>query len=360
MSARSAILPGMSTVDITLTEWLLFDLKAARSAAEETARDVGGRVISVRPHRCAGRTAFNAIIEVDGRPFAFVPGGDIHLGFEPEGWMPTDDEILSYLGSYRALDPFPEYFDLSEDDQAEFAGRRTDTTVDEIRAHIAAITSRPRDASLHAFLAAIRADEAGVSEAPFDHPVVAALIQKWKPGVQGFVGDLILPETDTGTHGRVDFDGQGTPTAAWVATHTTYDTITDDLARVGRRLLTPDEWEHAYAFGARSLFPWGDRMPTRSLEGGDTFITADGVYIAAASPLLSGLFMAQNSYKWELTTDRFEVRGADGGTTECGGEPWFAKWLVQASAYRDVEQGRFVGARPHTRGTLVRPVIPLA
>ncbi|MEV5493684.1 hypothetical protein AB0L47_37955 [Streptomyces bobili] len=74
--------------------------------------------------------------------------------------------------------------------------------------------------------------------------------------------------------------------------------------------------------------------------------------------------MAQNSYKWELTADRREVRGADGGGAdgggaECGGEPWFAKWLIQASSYRDPGQGDFVAQRPHTRGTLVRPVIPL-
>lgn len=59
--------------------------------------------------------------------------------------------------------------------------------------------------------------------------------------------------------------------------------------------------------------------------------------------------MAQNSYKWELTADRREVRGADGGGAECSGEPWFTKWLIQASSYRDPEQGDFVAQRPHTR-----------
>ncbi|MDN0199882.1 hypothetical protein [Streptomyces sp. S.PNR 29] len=245
----------MSTADITLDEWLRFDERAAAVTAEATARTVGGVVTSVRLHEFAGRTAYNAIIEVDGRPFAFVPGGHARLGFDPESWTPTDEEVLSYLGSCTALDPFPEYADLEPDDRAEARARRTDSTVDEIREHIAAITSRPRTAHVKAFLAATHADEAGVSEAPLDHPVITALIQKWKPGYQELVDDLILPETDMDTHGRVRFAPDGTPTAAWLAAHTTYDTITEELARTGRRLPTPDEWEHAYAFGARSLFP---------------------------------------------------------------------------------------------------------
>ncbi|MFF3013775.1 hypothetical protein [Streptomyces sp. NPDC057939] len=359
LSVGSGMLRGMSTADITLDEWLTFDRRAAAATARTAARTVGGIVTSVRLHEYAGRTAYNAIIEVDGRPYVFVPGGHARLGFEPEAWTPTDDEVLSHLGSHTALDPFPEYADLESDDRAEARARRTDSTVDDIRRHIAAITSRPRTTRLKAFLAAKHADEAGVSEAPLDHPIITALIQKWKPGHQELIGDFILPETDTGTHGRVRFDPDGKPTAAWFAAHTTHGAITDELARTGRRLPTPDEWEHAYAFGARSLFPWGDRMPTRWLEDDNTLVMPDGVRTAAASPMLSGLHMAQNSYKWELTTDRREVRGADGGGTECGAEPWFAKWLIRASSYRDPEQGDFVAQRPHTRGTLARPVIPL-
>lgn len=350
----------MSTADITLEAWLRFDHKTAVAAAEETARQVGGAVRFVHLHDYAGRSAYNATIEVDGKPFVLIPGGDVRLGFDSDSWTPTDEEVLSYLGSYTALDPFPEYADLEQDDRAEARAHRTDTTVDEIRAHITAITSRPRTAHLKAFLAATHADEAGATEAPLDHPTITALIQRWKPGYQALLDDFILPETDTGTHGRVSFASDGTPTAAWLAAHTTYDTITDDLAQAGRRLPTPDEWEHAYAFGAQSLFPWGDRMPTQWLGDDNTLVIPGGVRVVETSPVLSGLHMAQNSYKWELTSDRGEVRGADGGGAECGAEPWFTKWLIQASAYRDSEQGDFVADRPHTRGTLVRPVIPLA
>ncbi|MGX1541261.1 hypothetical protein [Streptomyces adustus] len=349
----------MSTADITLDEWLHFDEREAAAVAEAAARTAGGVVTSVHLHEFGGRTAYNAIIEVEGRPFAFVPGGDTRLGFDITSWTPTDEEVLSYLGSQAALDLFPQYAHQEADDRDEARALRTDGTVGEIRAHIAAITSRPRTASLKAFLAATHADQAGVSEASLDHPVIAALIEKWKPGYQQLVGDLLLPDTDVDTHGRVSFDPDGKPTAAWLAAHTTYDTITAELAGAGRRLPTPDEWEHAYAFGARGLFPWGDRMPTGWREDDDALVLPEGVHVATASPMLSGLHMAQNSYKWELTADRHEVRGADGGGTECGGEPWFAKWLIQASAYRDPEQGDFVARRPHTRGTLVRPVIPL-
>ncbi|MGW2823650.1 hypothetical protein ACWC24_22045 [Streptomyces sp. NPDC001443] len=257
------------------------------------------------------------------------------------------------------MDLFPRYAHQEPDDRDEARALRADGTVGEIRVHIAAITSRPRTASLRAFLAATHADQAGVSEASFGHPVIAALIEKRKPAYEQLVGDLVLPDTDIGTHGRVGFDPDGKPAAAWPAARTTYDTITAEPAGAGRRLPTPDEWEHAYAFGARDLFPRGDRMPTGRREEDDVLILPDGVQVAAASPMLSGLHMVQNSYKWELTADRREVRGADGGGTECGGEPWFAKWLIQASACRGPEQGEFVAQRPHTRGTLVRPVIPL-
>lgn len=357
----TGILPSMPTTDVTLDDWLHFDHRTAAATAEAAARHAGGIVKSVHLHEYAGRTAYNAIIEVDGRPYAFVPGGPAELGFDPESWTPTDDEVLSYLGSYAALDLFPEYADLEPDDRDEARARRTDGTVEEIRIHIAALTSRPRTTHLKPCLAATRADEAGVSEASLDHPVIAALIQKWKPGTVELVDDFLRPDTDTGTYGRVRFDPDGRPTAAWLAAHTTYDTITEELARTGRRLPTPDEWEHAYAFGARGLFPWGDRMPVRWIEDDNTLVTPDGVRIGGeASPMLSGLHMAQNSYLWELTTDRREVRGADGGGAACGGEPWFTQWLIRASACRDPEQGDFVARRPHTRGTLVRPVIPLA
>ncbi|MFC8851933.1 hypothetical protein ACFT5D_02645 [Streptomyces sp. NPDC057144] len=100
-------------------------------------------------------------------------------------------------------------------------------------------------------------------------------------------------------------------------------------------------------------------MPTRWLEEDNTLVMPDGVRVATASPTLSGLHMAQNSYKWELTADRREVRGADGGGAECSGEPWFTKWLIQASSSRP-RTGRLRRAAPaHTRGTLVRPAIPL-
>ncbi|MFD5563224.1 hypothetical protein [Kitasatospora griseola] len=359
MSAGSGILRGMSIADTTLNEWLRFDRVAAASAAEVAARDVGGVVTSVHRHEHAGRSAYNAIVEVDGRPFAFVPGGHVQLGFDPGSWTPTDEEVLSYLGSLRALASSREHADFEPDDRAEARARLTDSTVEEIRAHLAATTSRPRAVCLKAFLAATHADEAGVREAPLDHPTITALVEEWEPGCQELVGDFVLPETDTGTHGRVRFAPDGRPTAAWLAAHTTYDTITDELARTGRRLLTPDEWEHAYAFGARGLFPWGDRMPIWRPDQDDTLVTPDDVRVPRRSPMLSGLHMAQHSYYWELTADRREVRGADGGSAECGGGPWFANWLIQASSYRNSEQNNSVARRPHTRGTLVRPVIPL-
>ncbi|WP_418955270.1 hypothetical protein [Streptomyces tritici] len=346
----------MSVSDVSLDEWLRCEHGAALTIAKAAARRVGGTVMSVSRREWAGRAAFRAEIEVGGEPFVFVPGGEVRLGFDAAAWTPTDDEVLSYLGSYRALDPLPAYGYETVDDRDEARALWDDGTVDEMRAHVAALTSPPRVVSLNAFLAAPRAHEAGVTPAPFDHPVIARLVEEWRPGLQERVGDFALPEDDTRTCGRVRFDDEGRPTAAWLAAHTTYEGVTHGLAQAGRRLPTPDEWEHAYAYGSRGLFPWGDRVPTQWLEDENVLVTPDGVHFAADAP---ALYMAQSSYKWELTTDRREVRGAAGGGASCGGETEFGQFLILASAYRDPEQGAYVGGRPHTRGTLVRPVVPL-
>lgn len=348
----------MSTTDVTYEEWSRLDLQAAESIASAVARAVGGEVEKVHIRTYAERTAPNAVIIIGGEQFAFVPGGDVVLGFDPAGWEPTEDELLSQLGSYTALDPFPQFADLEQDDRDEFRANATEAATQAMREAMAAITSRPRTTSIRPFLAAVQAHEAGISEAQYDHPVIVELIQKWKPGIQAFVGDMIVQDTDAATHGRVRFDDVGRPTSAQLAAHTTYSAITTELTQKGRRLPTPDEWEHAYAFGCRSLFPWGDRMPTQWNDDG-TLVLPDGVQFQASGPMLSGLFMALNPYKWELTNDRSQVRGADGGDSECGGYPWFDKWMVQASAYQDPEHGSFVADRPHTRGTVIRPVIPL-
>ncbi|MFG2333961.1 SUMF1/EgtB/PvdO family nonheme iron enzyme [Streptomyces sp. NPDC048604] len=349
----------MSISEVSLDEWMRFDHAKAVGVAEAAARQAGGVVRSVRRRLWGGRAAFNAVIEVGGEPFVLVPGGEARLGFDGAGWAPTDDEVLSYLGSYQALDPFPEYADVVEDDRDEARAEWAEGTVEEVRAHIDKLTSRPRTVPLKAFLAAPRAHEAGVRAAAFDHPTIVPLVDRWKPGLQALFGDFGLADDDTRTCGRVRFDTEGKPTAAWLVTHVTYEGVDAELACSGRRLPTPDEWEHAYALGARTLFPWGDRMPTRWMKQDEVFVTPDGIRLAGDEPGLSGLYMAQDSYKWELTADRREVRGADGGGAACGGEPWFGQWLLQASAYRDPEQSAFVSGRPHTRGTLVRPVIPL-
>lgn len=83
---------------------------------------------------------------------------------------------------------------------------------------------------------------------------------------------------------------------------------------------TPDASEAAFSFGARNC-----------ARG------AIACHAVGRGPMLSGLFMAQNSHKRELTNDQFEVRGTDAGNTECGGDPWFDKRMVQASAYRGLE-----------------------
>ncbi|WP_425558814.1 hypothetical protein, partial [Catenulispora subtropica] len=76
--------------------------------------------------------------------------------------------------------------------------------------------------------------------------------------------------------------------------------------------------------------------------------------------VLSGLCVVRESARsWELTADRFEVRGSDGGEADCGGATWFFSRLVSAISYRAPKLGESAGARPHARGSLVRAAISL-
>lgn len=109
-----------------------------------------------------------------------------------------------------------------------------------------------------------------------------------------------------------------------------------ELAEVGARLPGPDEWEHAAAGGARTLFPWGDRFPSSAHP------------VDPRVPNLFGLRIAHHPDEPELTADPAVVLGA---RARADG-PWFETWLACAPAFR--------GAAPGGRTVFARPVLPVS
>ncbi|WHT18401.1 hypothetical protein N8J89_35690 [Crossiella sp. CA-258035] len=263
----------MAPHELTAADWPALDVPAARRVAEGLARRHGIGLREVFRYTYAGRGAPVAVFDVAGRDFALVPGGAVPLGFDERGWTPSEEEMASFLGDEDALSPAAEPV-RSTPYEPEFAAE--DLT--EIRAGLARWTTRPRVVELPSLLVAVQAEPVG-ERGPAE--VAAA------------------------------------------------------LAAAGQRLPEPDEWEHAAASGARTLFPWGDRFPSSANT------------IDPSVPNLFGLRIAHHPDEPELTADPAVVLGA------CPPEdgPWFETRLAHAPSYR--------GALPGDRPVFVRAVLPV-
>jgi hypothetical protein len=340
----------MADLALTVTEWLGLEVEAAERIARGIAQRSRVRLRRVYRHEYAGRISPVAEFDVDGILFCFVPGGEVDLGFDPSGWSPTDAELASFLGDEEALNPF-----------AAGAVQEVPPGGDvlDMRQHLARYTTSPRRVVVQPLLVAVESSEAGVGEVGLDHPVIAAILARQPSRLEGVhVEDMFKPDDDTTTYGRVRYNEAGRPVEAWLAENTTYATIVDHLSRRDQRLPTPDEWEHAAALGAQTLFAWGDRCPDRS-DDDDRLGTPDGRWFSWTQPKLAGLRIAENPYDVEVTLDPIQVRGGDGGGAIHGGDPWFHRWLPRAPAYIDSALGEYHRARSSTRRLWVRPVIAI-
>ncbi|MGX6601345.1 hypothetical protein ACWKSP_04270 [Micromonosporaceae bacterium Da 78-11] len=283
-------------------DWWTLDDRAAREAAESIADRAHAVLIEVRPHEFAGARRRIALFDVAGQEFAFVPGGQAHLGLDATAWQPTAAQQADF-------------------DDEEFVD--DDLT---IREWVASVTTPPRVVRVPPLLVATTAVEAGrVTVAP-DDPRIRQLLATRQAGITLAAGST----HQWSGYGGVRFGSDGAVQEAWLDDVPTYEEETRRLAGLGQRLLTSDEWEWACGAGASTLFRWGDDVPRcGAWEGGDADVHhRRNVF---------GLQIAHDPYRAERTADRLVLRGGDGGSFACGGSGWFVNWMTLATTYRDDE-----------------------
>lgn len=312
---------------VDAARWFGLDAGAAESVARSIAARSGAELVEVRPHEYAGRRGPVALFAVGGERFAFVPGGEVAAGFDGDRFAPTAEQAESFA------------------DSADEYGIEGD-----IRQFTDSVTSPARTVVVPPLLVAVEAVEAGAVAVPTDHPDIARRVE----GARRRPGPAAEPaprQIEWSGSARAVLRPDWTVEAAWLLDSPSYDGEVDRLAALGQRLLTPDEWEHACAAGAATLFRWGDANPDS-----DPWSARTGPH---REPNLFGLSIGQDPYREERTASRDVVCGGDGGSVVCGGAGSFLSWLTIATAYRDVHYAAEV-ADDDTFGTMrVRPAIAL-
>jgi hypothetical protein len=115
------------------TQWRLADEAMARRQAAEIATQVGAASVTVREHEFAGRRGWIALFDIADSTFAFVPGGEVTIGYDPNRFTPMAEQAADYADTARDFDLPP------------------------IREHISAMTSPARTVTVPPLLVAINA-----------------------------------------------------------------------------------------------------------------------------------------------------------------------------------------------------------
>jgi hypothetical protein len=306
-------------------QWLRMDEPEARRQAEAIAARADAAAVTVRAHEFAGWRGWVALFEVSGNRFAFVPGGEVTVGYDADRFAGTAEQHAGYALS-----------------AAEFGLSLS------IKEYIASVTSPARTVVVPPLLVSVRTIEAGLVPVPPDHPTIAA----WLAGRQS--RGPAPRQIEWHRQARVTLDRDWNVTGAWLLDVPSWQQAADQLAGAGQRLLTPDEWEHACGAGATTLFRWGDHCP----PGTDPHSARTGPH---RTPNAFGLEIAQDPYRAERTADPTVMCGGDGGGMICGGAGSFVSWLTIATAYRETglaellreDDGTYAGPM------YLRPAIPL-
>ncbi|MFB6954095.1 hypothetical protein ACFCXP_31065 [Streptomyces niveus] len=86
----------MSLADLTFDRWRALDRDAAHRLALEAARSADGRLVEFDGAPHLGGVLHRALIERGGERFALIPGGEVTVGFDLEGWRPLPEQLDSY------------------------------------------------------------------------------------------------------------------------------------------------------------------------------------------------------------------------------------------------------------------------
>lgn len=99
------------------------------------------------------------------------------------------------------------------------------------------------------------------------------------------------------------------------------DEVVCSLKEGSFTLATEDEWEYLCNGGARTLFRWGDTLSGVMEEIFNVGSVSNAKEkLLLEQPNMFGLFMAYDSYKYEIIDSTKYVKGGDGGCSLCGGE----------------------------------------
>lgn len=259
-----------------------------------------------------------AFFEYGGALFSLMPGGEVQIGYEADNFCPTDEQIESFQ------DTAEEYgFDL------------------DIYSYVQSVTTPPRKVTIALMLVEIQPAKIGLEAISSEELKIQNLLQDFPDSQSVNCGD------------RYGFErGKDGSVAAWQIISKTQEDIATELAAEGLGLLTFDEWEYACGAGSTTLFRWGDFSPS------DFYPTKNlADWKLHLQPNLFGLHIAQNPYECEIISDKYTVRGPDGGCSICGGMGSFLGWLPLATAYWEPDVLEWLDEG--ISGNFMRRVIPL-
>jgi hypothetical protein len=305
---------------------------------------------AIRRFRLGERQQHVALYQKDNATFALIPGGVASLGYDADRqWEPNLDELESWQGTSE-----------------EYGIAKT------IQEYIAEVTLRVRRAELSPFLIETSAGELGWEPIGVDDPEVQGILREYPAQRQ-----VEVSRGDASTRVRRGQEGEIIAERSLSRTHAD---LAAQLAAMGSRFPTSDEWEYACGGGVPTLFRWGDHVPcdryptdvspaeaawrrqwvlsAGKLERPSEGFASDSDY--HRQPNTFGLLIASDPYKYELVAEIGVTRAGDGGCTICGGAGFFIGWLTLATAYFEEHSCKHDPTEPVSHGyTVGRRVLEL-